>query len=135
MPLPPDNLILFDGVCNLCSSSVQFIIRHDRRAVFKFTPIQSHLGEAIYREAGLEPNDPETFLVLSSGRTLVRSDAALEVARHFGGFWRLLSALRVVPRSWRDAVYRAIAKRRYRWFGKRDACLVPSEEIKQRFVT
>jgi predicted DCC family thiol-disulfide oxidoreductase YuxK len=134
MTLPHENLILFDGVCNFCNSSVRFIIRHDKKAVFKFLPIQSALGREIYQSAGLDPDDFQTFLVFTGGRTLVRSDAALEVARQFGDAWRLLGVFRIVPKGVRDWVYSFIARRRYYWFGRRDACMVPSESVKQRFL-
>lgn len=129
-----DNLILFDGVCNFCASSIQFIIRHDRREVFKFVPIQSNLGGEIYRDAGLDPDDAETFLILRKGQTLVRSDAVLEIATEFGGLWRLVVIFKIVPRGFRDGVYSYIAKRRYNWFGKRDTCVVPSENVRRRFL-
>jgi predicted DCC family thiol-disulfide oxidoreductase YuxK len=134
MTLPRDNLILFDGVCNFCTWSVQFIIRHDKQAKFSFVSIQSPLGREICRGCGLDPDDVQTFLVLTGGRTLVRSDAALEVAKQFGGLWGLLVVLRIVPRAWRDWLYAFVARRRYRWFGRRDRCMVPPAEVRERFL-
>jgi predicted DCC family thiol-disulfide oxidoreductase YuxK len=134
MTLPHDNLILFDGVCNFCISSVQFIIRHDRGAVFRFIPIQSDLGRVICRTAGLDPDDIRTFLVLTKDRALIRSDAALEVAKQLCGLWRLWVVFKIVPRGLRDWVYSFVARHRYRWFGRRDACMIPSDNVRERFL-
>jgi len=134
MTLPYDNLILFDGVCNLCTKSVQFIIRHDRQEAFKFLPIQSDLGREIYRASGLEPDDAQSFVVITSGRTFIRSDAALQIATKFGGLWRLFVVFKLLPRGLRDWLYSFIATRRYRWFGRRDSCLIPSEDLRKRFL-
>jgi predicted DCC family thiol-disulfide oxidoreductase YuxK len=130
----PDNLVLFDGVCNFCTASVQFIIRHDRQAVFRFASIQSELGREMYRCHGLDPADIQTFLVLSGGRALVRSDAAIEVASRFGGALRLLAVFRLVPQALRDWIYSIIARNRYRWFGRTGACMIPTPELRERFL-
>jgi predicted DCC family thiol-disulfide oxidoreductase YuxK len=130
----PDNLVLFDGVCNLCASSVQFIIRHDKEAVFHFASIQSDLGQEIYRRHGLDPADLDTFMVLTGGRALVRSDAAIEVAARCGGAWKLIKVFQMAPRPTRDWVYSFVARHRYRWFGRKEACLVPTPEIRNRFI-
>lgn len=130
----PDNLILFDGVCNLCTKSVQFIIRHDKQAAFRFLSIQSDLGREVYRASGLDPDDLQTFALVARGRTLIRSDAAIEIAAQFGGFWRLLGMFRILPSGLRDWLYGVVASRRYRWFGRRDSCMIPSAEIRQRFL-
>lgn len=130
----PDNLVLFDGVCNLCTASVQFIIRHDRKAIFRFASLQSEIGKTICRSQGLDPTEVQTFLVISRGKALVRSDAAIEVAVGFGGAWRLLRVFRLVPRVARDWIYSTIARNRYRWFGRTDACMIPSPEVKDRFL-
>ena len=134
MDVPAENLVLFDGVCNFCNASVQFILRHDHRQVFSFAPIQSEPGQRIFRAQGLDPADAQTFLVVSHGRVLLRSEAALEVARQLGGAWRLLGVLRIVPRAWRDWAYTLLARNRYRWFGRRETCLIPTPEVRQRFL-
>ena len=130
-----DNLIVFDGLCNFCSSSVLFIIRHDTGAVFKFVPMQAERGKTLCRAAGIDTNNLETFLVFRQGRLFVRSDAAFEVVRHFGGMWRALLVFKIIPRGLRDWLYALIVKNRYRWFGRREACMVPSADIKERFLT
>ena len=129
-----DNLILFDGVCNLCTKSVQFIIRHDKQATFSFVSIQSDLGREIYRASGLDPEDIQTFALVTRGRTLIRSDAALEIAMQLDGFWRLFAMFRILPRGLRDRLYAFVASRRYKWFGRRDSCMLPSADVRKRFL-
>ncbi len=128
----PDDLVLFDGVCNLCNSAVQFIIRHDSRATFKFIPIQSDRGAAVCRAYGFDPEDIRTFVLVRSGRCYLRSSAAIEVAVQLGGLWRLFAVFKLLPERWRDRIYTFVAENRYQWFGKRDSCLVPSEDINQK---
>jgi predicted DCC family thiol-disulfide oxidoreductase YuxK len=130
----PDTLVLFDGVCILCTASVQFIIRHDRAAIFYFAPLQSEIGREICRSQGLDPADVQTFVLISRGRMLVRSDAAIEVVSRFGGAWRFFTVFRLVPRVARDWIYSMVARNRYRWFGRTDACMIPTPEIKERFL-
>lgn len=122
-------------MCNLCTSSVHFIIRHDKRAVFRFVPIQSEHGREICRACGLDPDSIQTFLVLRNGRAYARSDAAFEIIKQFGGLWRLLVLFKVVPAALRDRIYTFIVNNRYRWFGRRNTCMCPSEDINQRFLT
>jgi predicted DCC family thiol-disulfide oxidoreductase YuxK len=130
----PENLVLFDGVCNLCSALVQFVIRHDRVAKFRFAAIQSEIGREIFQTYGLDPADLQTFVFISGGRMHVRSDAAIEVASRFGGAWRFFIVFRLVPRVARDWIYSVIARNRYRWFGRKEVCMVPTAEIKERFL-
>jgi len=135
MTPPHDNLIVFDGVCNLCTKSVQFIIRHDTRETFKFLSIQSDLGRELYRASGLDPDDAQSFALIKEGRIFTLSDGALEIASQFGGLWRIFGVFKLIPRGLRDGMYSFIARRRYRWFGRRDSCMIPSENLRKRFVT
>ncbi len=130
-----DHIVLFDGVCNLCTSAVQFIIRHDRRAVWKFVSLQSELGRRLCAEHGCDPDDMQSILLLKEGVAYTRSDAALEIAREFDGPWRLLTVLRIVPRAVRDWVYSALAQNRYQWFGRRDTCMIPTDDLRARFLS
>jgi predicted DCC family thiol-disulfide oxidoreductase YuxK len=130
----PDNLILFDGVCNLCSALVQFVIRHDRATKFRFAAIQSEIGRAIFQSHGLDPADLQTFVFIADERIFLRSDAAIEVLERFGGAWRICKIFRFVPRALRNAIYSFIARNRYRWFGRKEVCMVPTTEIKERFL-
>jgi len=128
-------ILLFDGVCNLCNAVTQFVIRHDPApGRFRFAALQSDSGQRLLREHGLPTDDINTFIMLERGRAHVRSTAGLHVLRVLGFPWSLLYAFIIVPRPLRDVVYRFIARNRYRWFGKRDACMMPTPEIQARFL-
>lgn len=136
VPAFPDDapLVVFDGVCVLCAASVRFILARDRTGTIRFCPVQSPLGTAITRHVGLDPEQPETVLLLADGQVFRRSAAAIEAMRRCGGVWRLARALYVIPRPLRDALYGAVARRRYRLFGRRDSCLMPTPELRRRFL-
>ena len=127
------DIILFDGVCNLCNGAVQFILKRDKHKRFLFASLQSDVGQQKLRDYQLS-KEPETILLLSAQRVLDKSNAALEIARHLSGPWPLLYTLKIVPRFIRDAVYSWIAKNRYRFFGKREVCMIPTPELKSRFI-
>ena len=130
-------LILFDGVCNLCNGFVQFVIRHDPAGCFQFAALQSEAGRAVLLAHGLDANavaaEPESVLLELDGQLHSHSDAVLRIARELGGPWRLLLAGRLLPRAWRDAAYRFVARHRYRWFGRQESCWLPTPELKARF--
>jgi predicted DCC family thiol-disulfide oxidoreductase YuxK len=126
-------IVVFDGVCNLCSRAVRFILQNDPDGRARFVPMQSPLGGDLMQRNGVDPSDAETFLVIKGARAYTRSDAALEIAKDLGA-WRWLRVLRVVPRPLRDWAYTTIARNRYRWFGKRTACFVPTAEQRARFL-
>ena len=130
----PARLVLFDGVCNLCNGSVQFIIRHDPKETFSFASLQSDTGQRVLGDLGLSPTDMNSFVYVRDGKAYRRSTAALMVAKDIGGFISLLYAFMLVPRPLRDMVYDLIARYRYRWFGKRDSCMVPTAALKSRFL-
>lgn len=129
-----NNVIVFDGVCNFCSGAIPFIIKRDRNAVFRFTPLQSNLGRRILQEHGFDPDDVRTFLLTKNGRCFDRSDAALEMIREFSWIWQLLRILRLLPKFFRDWFYNRLADNRYRWFGRKESCMIPGDEIKSRFL-
>lgn len=134
-PAPePDGLWLFDGVCNLCSGSVLTILRLDPAGAIRFTPIQSPYGRMLAAAAGLDPDTPQTFLFFDQGRALGRSDAIVALLARLSAPWRWLGAVRFVPRSWRDRAYDWVATNRYRIWGRKDACMVPSPEVRARFL-
>ena len=128
MRAPGQPIIVYDRKCMLCSASMAFVIRHDRQHIFRLVPAQSELGRAAYRDHGLDPDALATMIVVADGRARTESDAALYVLATLGWPWRVAAAARVVPRFVRDRVYRWVARNRYRWFGTRHACAVPSEE-------
>ncbi len=127
-------IILFDGVCNLCAWSVQFIIRRDAGRVFRFASLQSEVGRNITRQHGLDKSALSSFILVENGRAWRESDAALRVCKHLPWPWRWLPVFLLVPRVLRDPVYRLIARNRYRWFGKSDTCLMPTPEMRARFL-
>jgi predicted DCC family thiol-disulfide oxidoreductase YuxK len=128
-------ILIFDGVCVLCSRSVQFVLRHDRDERFRFATTQSESGRALMIERGFEPADPASVVLIDNERIFVESAAAIRVLRTFAFGWRVVaSVLWLVPRPLRDSVYRNIAKRRYRWFGKNDTCYLPLPGDSARFL-
>lgn len=129
-------IVLFDGVCNLCNGAVTFIIDHDPDAYFMFAPLQSEVGGARLEpeRSGPKPTDAlESIVLLENGQRFTRSTAALRIARKLRGVWPLYAFI-VVPKPIRDRVYRWIARNRYRWFGKTDACRLPTPELARRFL-
>ena len=116
-------VLYYDGVCNLCSRSVQFILRNDKKELFRFAPLQSEKGrEAILLFPG---SPPDSLILFYKGRYFIRSEAALRILKLLGGFWSLLFGFIIIPRFLRDAVYDLIARNRYKWFGKNKECLLP----------
>lgn len=127
-------VILFDGVCNLCNSSVQFIIRHDKKALFRFAALQSEAGKALQLKFGLDPAVINTIVLVQNDRVYTRSEAVLRVARQLGGMLPLAYVFIIVPAFIRDAVYRFVGNNRYRWFGKKESCMLPTPALKARFL-
>lgn len=127
------NVILFDGVCNLCNGLVKFMFKYDQKAIFSFASLQSEVAEKLLREVGIV-EVPDSVIVIHDGKALAKSDAALYIVKRLGGLFRLLLIFRILPRQLRDKLYDAIAKRRYSWFGKQEACMIPTAEQKRRFL-
>jgi predicted DCC family thiol-disulfide oxidoreductase YuxK len=128
-------IVLFDGVCNFCNAGVNFILDHDRRGRIRFAALQSPAGQRLLRRFGLRANDFDTMVLVDGGRCYTRSTAALRIARLLDGWrWRALSALLLVPAFLRDHAYDVLARNRYRWFGRTDACRVPTPEVRGRFL-
>lgn len=127
-------IVLFDGVCNLCSGSVNFIIRRDTGRVLRFASLQSDVSRRILAEHGSECLEPNSVILIEDGRVLDRSDAALGIARHLGIPWSWFAALKIVPRAVRDLFYGIVARNRYRIFGRRSECMIPTPELRERFL-
>jgi predicted DCC family thiol-disulfide oxidoreductase YuxK len=127
-------VILFDGVCNLCTGSVRFVIARDSRKQFRFASLQSPVAEQLLGAQGRDGDRLESVVLVVGERTYRKSTAALLIARRLDGLWPLLAALLVIPRPLRDAVYGWIGRRRYRLFGKRDVCWQPQPELAERFL-
>jgi predicted DCC family thiol-disulfide oxidoreductase YuxK len=131
---PDDPIVVFDGVCVLCSRWVGFIVERDRTARFRFAPMQSVTGRSLLLRHGLDPDDPLSLLVVEGENAWIDSEAILRVVGSFGGIWRVVALVRVIPRSWRNRAYRVLARNRYRWFGRRETCLVPTPDLRARFI-
>ena len=127
-------ILVFDGDCALCSASVQFVLRHDRAEKYRFLPAQSALGAAIYRHYGLSPTVYETNILIKDGVALFKAEGSLQMISGLGFPWWLVNGFRVLPRRWRDRGYEAIAANRFRWFGRRASCFVPSPNYAGRFL-
>ena len=127
-------IILFDGVCNLCSGAVQFVIKHDPHAKFTFASLQSDTGKKLLEAHNLPSNQLNSFVLIQEERTYTKSTAALKVVMQLTGLIKLLYGFIIVPVFIRNAVYQLIANNRYKWFGKKEACMIPSPSLKQRFL-
>jgi predicted DCC family thiol-disulfide oxidoreductase YuxK len=122
-------IVLFDGVCNFCNGSVKFIIRHDAKKTFLFASLQSSAAQKILHDLGEEFNTIETIVCIHNHTLYTRSRAVLEIVRRMNGLWPLCYAGIIIPRVMRDFLYRWIARNRYRWFGKKEVCMVPGPEL------
>jgi len=129
------SIIFFDGVCNLCTGSVKFVIRRDAADRFRFAPLQGDVAQQYLGKAGLDPNAPGTIYLLENGKLYQRSTAALRIARKLSGAWPLLYGFIIIPVFIRDFVYKQIASRRYALWGKADSCMVPTAALKQKFLS
>jgi predicted DCC family thiol-disulfide oxidoreductase YuxK len=127
-------LILFDGVCNLCNGLVQFIIRRDPKGKFRFASLQSTGGRLQLSRFNINPDLLHSIIVIDDDVALERSDAALHIANHLGGPWKILNVFKILPKFLRDAIYNIVAANRYRIFGKKDSCMIPTPQLKERFV-
>lgn len=130
----PEPILLFDGVCNLCSSSVQFVLKRNKTENIQFASLQSDVGKQLLQEHGLSHQYIDSLVLLENGTAYVKSDAALRVTKHLAGVWRLLLAFLIIPKFIRNPIYDWIARNRYRWFGKKDVCWIPQPQWQSRFL-
>lgn len=130
----PHPIVLFDGVCNLCSGAVRFLIRRDPRAALRFASLQSETGRRLQSERGIDPDALGSIVLVAGDRWWAESTAVLRIVRHLRGAWPLLTVFLLVPRPLRDLIYRWIARNRYRWFGKKETCWLPTPELASRFL-
>lgn len=127
-------IILFDGVCNFCNSAVNFTLKRNKKANIRFAPLQSETGQKLLQYYNLPVHDMESFVFIDDGKAYQRSTAALKVCRHLRGLWPLSYGLIIVPKFIRDGIYDWIAKNRYKWFGRQEACMIPTPEVRARFL-
>jgi predicted DCC family thiol-disulfide oxidoreductase YuxK len=128
------NILLFDGVCNLCNKMVQFIIKRDPKARFQFASLQSEPGQLLLKKLKLPMTGFNTFVLITENKYYVKSSAVLQVLKRLGGIWKLFYVFVLIPVFIRDFIYNAISKSRYRVFGKRETCMIPGPGIKERFL-
>lgn len=133
-PTAGDAIVVFDGVCALCSGWVGFLLRRDRARLFRFAAMQDNAGRQLLARHGLDPDDPMSFLLLDASGARTDSDAIIAVLERLGGGWRAARLLRLLPRRLRDPLYRRLARNRYRWFGRRETCYLPPAAERDRFL-
>ena len=127
-------IIFFDGVCNLCNWSVMFIIKHDKRCIYSFASLQSEFAKDQLKHVNGQDIKYDSVVYLEDNLMFAQSDATLKIGVGFGGMWKLMGVFKIIPKQLRDGIYKIIAKNRYRWFGKRKECMVPSKELASRFL-
>ncbi|RTY93627.1 thiol-disulfide oxidoreductase DCC family protein [Flavobacterium sp. GT3R68] len=134
--LPKDKkIILFDGVCNLCNSMVQFVIKNDQKDIFRYVALQSDLGQEILKHIGIDQRNIDSIVLYQPGIAYYyKSTAAIEIARQLGGAFNLLTLFRVIPVFLRNPIYDYIARNRYKWYGKKDNCIIPTPELQSKFL-
>ncbi len=127
-------IVIFDGVCIFCERTVNFILQHESGSELTFVPLQTTTGTHMLRELGFDPADAKTFVLVDGGRAYSRSSAAIRLSRYLRWPWRALAVVWIIPRPVRDYGYNLIATNRYRWFGLKDSCMIPTPEVRQRFI-
>ena len=127
-------VILFDGVCNFCNSAINFTIKRNTKADIRFAPMQSEAGQKLLQQYNLPVDDMESFVFIEKRVAYKQSTAGLKVCRHLRGLWPLCYGLIIVPKFIRDGIYNRIAKNRYKWFGVQQACMIPTPEVRARFL-
>jgi predicted DCC family thiol-disulfide oxidoreductase YuxK len=128
-------IILFDGICNLCESSVLFVIKYDKKDIFRFVALQSDLGIEIVKHIGLNPKHIDSIILYEPGISyFYKSAAAIVIAKDLGGFFHMGTLFKIIPNGLRNLLYDFIAKNRYSWYGKKESCWTPSDDLKSKFL-
>lgn len=128
-------IIIFDGVCNLCNSAVLFVIKHDKKDTFRFVTLQSELGQEILTYIGIDPKNTDSIVLYEPGMAYYyKSDAALQIAKNLNGVFPLATVFKILPTAIRNQLYDYIAKNRYKWYGKKESCMIPTPELKVKFL-
>jgi len=127
-------VILFDGICNFCNGAVNFVLKQDKEGIFRFAPLQSETGQKLLQQYNLSTKEFDSFVLIDNGKVYKKSAASLRVMNKLPWYWKEAQILRIIPTVFRDAIYDFIAKNRYKWFGKKEQCMVPTPEIKSRFL-
>jgi predicted DCC family thiol-disulfide oxidoreductase YuxK len=127
-------IILFDGVCNLCNTSVNFVIEHDKKNIFRFAALQSDIGRKLAIENNINTADTDSIILIDGDSSYIKSTAALYISKELSGAYPLLYAFMIIPKYLRDLIYNYIAKNRYKWYGKKESCMIPSPTLKDKFL-
>ncbi|MBR9919763.1 MAG: thiol-disulfide oxidoreductase DCC family protein [Bacteroidetes bacterium] len=128
-------VLLFDGVCNLCNGFVQFVIKRDPKAIFRFVALQTDVAQEMLEKAGYEGrSELSTVILIENDKLYTHSDVALKVVARMGGLWPVFGVFWIIPKFIRDGIYNWVARNRYRWFGKKEACMIPTPELRSRFL-
>jgi|SRR5690554_1906562 len=127
-------IILFDGICNLCNSTINFVIKRDKQNMFKFATLQSDTGQSLLSEFKIDRTETDSIVLIDGKKSYVKSTAALHIAKNLSGALPLLFGFLILPRFIRDRLYDYIAKNRYKWFGKKESCMIPTPELKAKFI-
>jgi predicted DCC family thiol-disulfide oxidoreductase YuxK len=129
-----NGIVLFDGVCNFCNGSVNFVIERDKENYFKFAPLQSDIGQELLDKYSIDKTETDSVVLIENEKAYTHSTAALKIAKRLDGVWSWLYAFIIIPKPVRDFFYKLFAKNRYKLFGKQDACMMPTPEIRARFL-
>jgi len=133
--VPTNNpIILFDGVCNFCNTAINFVLKQDKKGIFRFAPLQSEVGQRLLQEYNLSTKEFDSFVLIDNGKVYKKSAASLRVMNKLPWYWKEAQLLRIIPTALRDAIYDFIAKNRYKWFGKKEQCMIPTPEMRNRFL-
>ena len=129
-----NKIIIFDGVCNLCNGAVTYIIKRDKKNIFKFAALQSEIGQELVSKFKIDTSKVDSIILIDGEKHYEKSSAALHIAKHLSGAYPLLFGFMIVPKLLRNAVYDYVARNRYKWFGKKESCMIPTTELKERFL-
>jgi predicted DCC family thiol-disulfide oxidoreductase YuxK len=127
-------IILFDGVCNFCNGAINFVLKQDKKGIFRFAPLQSEAGQKLLQEYNLSTKEFDSFVLIDNGKVYKKSAASLRVMNKLPWYWKEAQILRIVPTAFRDAIYDFIASNRYKWFGKKEQCMIPTPEMRSKFL-
>ena len=127
-------IILFDGVCNLCNGAINFVIKRDKGNIFKFAALQSEIGQTLLSKFKIDTSKVDSIILIDGEKCYVKSSAALRISKHLSSGYPLLYGFLILPKFIRDAVYDYIARNRYKWFGKKESCMIPTPELKEKFL-
>ncbi len=130
----PDNIILFDGVCNFCNSSVNKIIKHDKNNRYKFAALQSEIGKKLLEKHSIDSTIIDSIILIENDVAFIKSTAILKISKHLNGIYPLAYSFIIIPTFLRNFVYDFIARNRYKWWGKKDSCMIPTAEVKSKFI-